>query len=148
MFLSAGKVEGELAGKIALVASTDIHDYGKELVKSLCIKAGAEVFDLGTYVTVEEIIENLLETESKVVIISTYNGIALSFAKDLIAALEENDMQDVVLIMGGLLNENMDGSQLAVDVTAELNALGVNCDNQMETIVPTIKKIYEGTYLK
>ncbi|MBR5534620.1 MAG: cobalamin-dependent protein [Ruminiclostridium sp.] len=146
MFLSAGKVEGELSGKIALIGSTDIHDYGKELVKSLCNKAGAEVFDLGTYVTVEEIIENLLETESKVVIVSTYNGIALSFAKDLITALEENEMTDVVLIMGGLLNENLDGSQLAVDVTQELCALGVNCDNQMETIVPTIKKIYEGTY--
>jgi len=97
-------------------------------------------------VTVEEIIENLLETESKVVIVSTYNGIALSFAKDLIASLKENDMEDVVLIMGGLLNENLDGSQLAVDVTEELKALGVNCDNQIETIVPTIKKIYEGTY--
>lgn len=148
MFRSAGQVEGELEGKIVLVGATDIHDYGKELVKSLCNKAGAKVFDLGTYITVEEIIENLLETESKVVVISTYNGIALSFAQALAEALKDNGMEDVVIIMGGLLNENRDGSQLAEDVTQELRALGVNSDNIMENTVPTIKKIYEGTYQK
>jgi len=93
----------------------------------------------------EEIIENLLETESKVVVISTYNGIALSFAQALTEALKDNGMEDVVVIMGGLLNENRGGSQLAEDVTKEFRALGVNSDNIMENTVPTIKKIYEET---
>lgn len=148
VFASAGNIERELEGMKVLVGTTDIHDYGKEMVKSLLNVAGAEVFDLGTYVTSQEIIENILETESKVVIISTYNGIALSFAKELVNLLNKNGMDDVVVIMGGLLNENMDGSMLAVDVVEDVKALGINCDNRMETIVPTVKKIYMGEYTK
>lgn len=146
VFAGVGNVERELEGTKVVIGSTDIHDYGKEMLKSICSTAGAHVFDLGTYVTTEEIIENLLETESKVVLISTYNGIALSFAKELTSLLQENGMDDVVVIMGGLINENIDGSQLAVDVTDEVKSLGIICDNKMEEIVPTIKKIYAGEY--
>lgn len=148
VFASAGHIERELEGMKVLVGTTDIHDYAKEMIKSLCNVAGADVFDLGTYVTAQEITENILETESKVVIISTYNGIALSFAKELVKLLNQNGMGDVVVMMGGLLNENMDGSMLAVEVTEDVKALGINCDNRMETIVPTIKKIYMGEYTK
>ena len=112
------------------------------MVKSLCAVAGADIFDLGTYVTPREIVENILETESRAVVISTYNGIALSFARDLMQRLKESGMEDTLIIMGGLLNENMDGSQLAVDVTEDLRALGINADNVMEQIVPVIAKAY------
>lgn len=148
VFASTGHIERELEGMKVLVGTTDIHDYGKEMIKSLLNVAGANVFDLGTYVTAQEIIENILETESKVVIISTYNGIALSFSKELVKLMDKNGMDDVVIIMGGLINENMDGSMLAVDVTEDVKTLGINCDNKMETIVPTIKKIYMGEYIK
>lgn len=146
VFAGVGNVERELEGTKVVIGSTDIHDYGKEMVKSICNAAGAHVFDLGTYVSAEEIIENLLETESKVVLISTYNGIALSFAKELTSLLQVNGMDDVVVIMGGLINENIDGSQLAMDVTDEVRSLGVICDNKMEEIVPIIKQIYSGEY--
>ena len=146
IFASAGSVERELEGKKVLLGSTDIHEYGKEIVKSLLNVAGAKVFDLGTYVTVQEIIENLLETECKVVVISTYNGIALSFAKELVKLIKENRMDDVKIIMGGLINENKDGSMLAMDVTEEVRALNINCDNKIETTVSTIKKIYDREY--
>ena len=142
LFRSVGKVEGALEGLPVVVASTDIHDYGKELVKSLCAKAGANVFDLGTYVTPAEIVENLLETESRAVAVSTYNGIALSFARELTAALANAGLEDVLVIMGGLLNENLDGCQLAEDVTGQLRALGINADNRMEGIVPAVRRAY------
>lgn len=144
LYVKAGHIERELEGMNVLICSTDIHEYGKEMAKSLLNVAGANVFDIGTYITEQEIIDNILETESKVVIISTYNGIALSFAKQLVQLLNNNGMNDVIIIMGGLINENMDGSMLAVDVTEDVKALGINCDNQLETIVPTIKKIYLG----
>ena len=144
IFLSAGKIAGELAEKKVIVGATDIHDYGKEMVKSILNTADAKVFDIGSYVTVDEIIENLLETEAKVVMISTYNGIALTFGTELCNKLEENKMEDVLVIIGGLLNENMDGSQLAVDVTNEMRELGINCDNDMGKIVTTIKEHYDA----
>jgi hypothetical protein len=41
--------------------------------------------------------------------------------------------------MGGLLNENLDDSELAVDVTDKLKELGVNADNKAEGIIGVIK---------
>lgn len=143
VFQCAGNIDAKLEGIKVMVGSTDIHDYGKDMVKSLCNVAGATVFDIGTYITPQEIIDHALETESKVVIISTYNGIALSFGKEVVRLIKENDM-DLHVIMGGLLNENKDGSQIAVDVTEDLNELNINTDNQMDLIVDAIADIYKA----
>lgn len=40
--------------------------------------------------------------------------------------------------MGGRLNEAMDGSDVPIDVTDKLVAMGVNADNSLDTIVETI----------
>ncbi|MFR5880493.1 MAG: cobalamin B12-binding domain-containing protein [Cloacibacillus evryensis] len=123
------------------MGSTDIHDYGKEIVKTILTKAGAAVFDLGNYVTPEDVVETLIETEARAVALSTYNGIALSYARELTEKMNEAGTE-AVLILGGLLNENTEGGSLAVDVTEELKSLGVNCDNDMDKIVSTVKEIY------
>jgi methylmalonyl-CoA mutase cobalamin-binding domain/chain len=136
-------VSGSLSGMKVIVGTTDIHDYGKEIVKAIALKAGADVFDLGTYATPGEIIETVIETESRAILISTYNGIALSYAKELVEGLRKKNL-DAKLILGGLINENQDGGSLAVDVTDAVRALGVNCDNNPETIVDTIRSIYLG----
>ncbi|MCD7877605.1 MAG: cobalamin-dependent protein [Cloacibacillus porcorum] len=136
-----GEIEAELSGEKVLVGSTDIHDYGKEIVKAILTKAGATVFDLGNYVTPEEVVDTLIETEAKAVALSTYNGIALSYAKELTEKMRESGTE-ATLILGGQLNENMEGGSLAVDVTEELRALGVNCDNDMDKILSVVKSIY------
>ena len=136
-----GEIEAELSGEKVLVGSTDIHDYDKEIVKAILTKAGAAVFDLGNYVTPEEVVDTLIETEAKAVALSTYNGIALSYAKELTEKMRESGTE-ATLILGGQLNENMEGGSLAVDVTEELRALGVNCDNDMDKIISVVKSIY------
>jgi len=40
--------------------------------------------------------------------------------------------------MGGLINENQDGSDVPVDVSKEVAALGVNCTNKAEQLVSDI----------
>jgi methylmalonyl-CoA mutase cobalamin-binding subunit len=142
IFTSLGKVDGQLDGLKVIVGATDIHIYGKDLVKALCSVANATVFDIGSYITAQEIIDNVLETESKVVLISTYNGIALSFSKELVELLKENGLDDVQVFIGGQINENQDGSSLAVDVSEEIRALGVNADNDMTTLIASIRKVY------
>lgn len=131
-------IEGSLTGSKVIVGSTDVHEFGKEIVKNVLLKADASVFDLGTSVTVSEIIDTVIESESTVILMSTFNGIALSFAQELLAALKEKNL-DVHVVMGGLLNENKDGSDLPVDVTEDLVKLGVNCDNDAEKLIDTIK---------
>lgn len=133
----------QLAGMNVVVGSTDIHDYGKEMIKTLFLRAGAHVFDLGAYVTAQEVVDNVMETESAVVAISTYNGIALSFGRELMRRLEEAGCA-TFCIFGGLLNENRNGGLLAEDVSEELRALGINCDNDMEKVIPAILRHYGG----
>jgi methylmalonyl-CoA mutase cobalamin-binding domain/chain len=138
-----GDIDKRLTGKKVIVGATDIHDYGKEIVKTILAKAGATVFDLGNYVTPSEIIETIIETEAKAIVMSTYNGIALSYAKEVVDEIEKAGL-DSKLILGGLLNENMDGESLAVDVTDKIKELGVNCDNNMDTVIESVEAIYNA----
>jgi hypothetical protein len=41
-----GNIDRRLVGKKVIVGATDIHDYGKEVIKTIVAKAGATVFDL------------------------------------------------------------------------------------------------------
>ncbi len=131
-------IEESLAGYNVIVGSTDVHEFGKEIVKNVLLKAGATVFDLGASVPVSEIVDTVIESESNIVIMSTFNGIALSFAKELQDALKEKNL-DVHLIMGGLLNEVRDANGLPEDVTEELVSMGINCDNKAELLIDTIR---------
>ena len=47
----------------------------------------------------------------------------------------------VPFIMGGRLNEPMDGNDVPVDVSEKLNALGINTDNDMQKIVDYLKDV-------
>lgn len=130
-------LEGSLDGYRVIVGSTDVHQFGKEIVKSILTKAGATVFDLGSNVPTSEIFDTMVETQSRHIVISTFNGIALSYAEELVSGLHQRGL-DALVIMGGLLNENRDGSDLAVDVTDDLRQLGVQCDNVAEKLVEVI----------
>ncbi|WP_195540003.1 cobalamin-dependent protein [Eubacterium maltosivorans] len=131
-------LEGALQDVNVIIGSTDGHEFGKEIVKSILLQAGANVFDLGKSVPVQDILDTMIESESRFVVMSSFNGIALSFAREMLEGLEKSGM-DAHLIMGGLLNENKDGSDLAVDVSDDLRALGVSCDNNAEGLVDTIR---------
>lgn len=123
-----------LSGINVIVGSTDVHEFGKEICKSIILEAGGTVFDLGSTVSTEEIVDAIRETESKVILISTFNGIALTYAKELMDVFKINGITAKV-IMGGLINETQDGSDLPLDVSEEVAALGINCSNQAECLV-------------
>ena len=134
---------GPLAGITAVVDSTDVHEFGKEVIRNYLRKAGAQVFDLGTSVAISEIVDNLIETGSKVLCMSTYNSMAYSFARDLLKALKENGLEDSHVLMGGRLNEAMDGSDVPIDVTDKLTAMGINTDNDIDTIAQVIASYFD-----
>ena len=97
------------------------------------------MFDLGTSVPISEISDTLIETGSNIICMSTYNGMAYSFARDLKKALDDAGFTDVHMLFGGRLNEAMDGSDVPVDVTDKLRAMGINADNDIDTIIDTIR---------
>lgn len=134
----SGLDEEPLKGVNVIIGSTDVHEFGKEICGNVLTKAGANVFDLGTNVAVEVLGDTVIETESQAVLISTYNGIAYSFADAMVKQFKEKNI-DVPIIMGGVLNEPMDGSDLPVDVADKLEAMGINVDNDINKIVSYLK---------
>lgn len=137
----SGISEKPLEGVKIVIAATDVHEFGKQIVKDILDEAGATVFDLGTAVSTDEIMDSLVETGSKVVFVSTYNGIAYSYGKELKDKLQESDFGDVGVSMGGLLNEDLDGDELAEDVTDKLKDMGIYADNKAEESVNIVKKM-------
>lgn len=133
-------IDNSLKGYRVVVGSTDVHEFGKEIVKNVLIKSGATVFDLGSNVSAQEIFDTLIETESKYIVMSTFNGIALSYATEVVEGLKSRGL-DARLIMGGLLNECKDGSDLPIDVSEELRNMGVNCDNVAENLIEVIRSV-------
>lgn len=127
-----------LRGINVIVGSSDVHEFGKEVVKNVLSKAGANTFDLGTSVAIAEIIATVTESGSKIVCISTYNGMAYSFGKALITALEEAGMDHVKVLMGGRLNEAIDGSDVPIDVRDKLIELGISVDNDIDKLVDAV----------
>jgi len=134
-----GDISRNLEGVKIVLASSDQHEFGKDLVKGVLHSAGAKVFDLGFTVAPFEIADALIETESKVLLVSTHNGFAYSYAKEVVDEMEKSGIKDIFIIMGGLLNENPEGGILAVDVSDKLIGLGINADNDIDTMVDTIK---------
>ena len=132
-------VDKPLAGVNIVLGSTDVHEFGKEVIGGYLRGAGANVFDLGTSVPISEISDTLIETGSNIICMSTYNGMAYSFARDLKKALDDAGFTDVHMLFGGRLNEAMDGSDVPVDVTDKLRAMGINADNDIDTIIDTIR---------
>lgn len=130
--------EAPLRGINVVVGSTDVHEFGKEVIRNVLREAGATVFDLGVAVSISEIADTLVETGSNIVCMSTYNGMAYSFGRDLLAALKDAELGDTHVVMGGRLNEAMDGSDVPIDVTDKLVKMGINADNDIEKIVGTV----------
>lgn len=142
------KMEGldakPLSGINVVLGATDIHVFGKEVIKKILLVAGANVFDLGDATPVEEFADTLIETGSKFLVVSTYNGMAYSFAKAMMEKLKELHLDDVKFLMGGRLNEAMEGSDLPEDVSDRLAAFGINVDNDAEAIVNTIRGYWDS----
>lgn len=132
-----------LEGVKVVICSTDVHEFGKEIVGSILKKAGATIYDIGTDASPTEIAETVIETDSKFVAVSTYNGIALTFGKRTLEALEKYSLE-VPVFMGGILNENLENGSLPVDVTDQLKELGILCSGQADEIVVMIKEILSG----
>lgn len=129
-----------LNGLKVVLCATDIHEFGKVIVGTVLRRSDATVFDIGRDVGPAEAAEMALETDSHVILVSSYNGIAKTYAKSLLAEISKLGINAEVF-MGGLLNENEEGGNIPVDVTEELSAMGIHCVKEAETLPEEIKRV-------
>lgn len=135
----AGRREEEaIRGMKVLVTSTDVHEFAPFLLASTLAAVGAEVIDFGINRDPEDIVKAVVETDADAVAISTHNGVARSFGQLLVRELGAAGLGEVPVFMGGVLNEDVDGSEVPRDVSADLNATGIQTPGTIDRLVDAL----------
>ena len=84
----------------------DGHDRGAKVVARALRDAGMEVIYMGIRQTPEMIAEAALQEDVDVVGLSILSGAHLELFPRVVAALEERDVQDVLLFCGGIIPQD------------------------------------------
>lgn len=86
------------------VVGNDIHVVANRLIEISLQERGFEVFNLGVNTYLEEFIDAVIETDSKILLISSLNGEAEGWCRDLLFLKEKYDLRDIVFVIGGNLS--------------------------------------------
>ncbi|MGC1166943.1 MAG: cobalamin-dependent protein [Solirubrobacterales bacterium] len=130
--------ERAVRGMKVLVTSTDVHEFAEFLLSSALGAIGTEVIDFGINRDPEDIVKAVIETDADAIVVTTHNGVARSFGQRLVRELAVAHARDVPVFMGGVLNEDVDGSEIPIDVSADLNASGIKTPGTIDRLVDAL----------
>ena len=104
--LAKSGVKGATKGPIVIATvKGDIHDIGKNIVRSLLENYGFEVIDLGRDVAPETIVDTVLETGCRLVGLSALMTTTVGAMAETIAALKATDPEIKTFVGGAVLTE-------------------------------------------
>jgi methylmalonyl-CoA mutase cobalamin-binding domain/chain len=127
--------QDSIRGMKVLVTSTDVHEFAEFLLSSALAAVGTDVIDFGVNRDPEDIVKAVIETDADAVAITTHNGVARSFGQRLMSELQSAGAGSVPVFMGGVLNEDVDGSEIPIDVRDDLNANGIGTPGTIDRLV-------------
>jgi methylmalonyl-CoA mutase cobalamin-binding domain/chain len=127
-----------LEGMKVIVTSTDVHEFAEFLLASALAAVGVDVIDFGINRDPEDIVKAVIETDADAVVVTTHNGVARSFGERLVGELGGTSSRGIPVFMGGVLNEDIDGSEIPIDVRADLNATGIETPGTIEALVEAL----------
>lgn len=130
-----------LRGRRILVSSTDVHAFAEFLLVSSLESVGARVTDFGINRDPEDIVKAAVETDAEVLVVTTHNGVARSFGSLLRQELEVAGLGHRPIYMGGVLNEDIDGSEVPVDVRQDLREMGILLPDSINDLVQDIARV-------
>jgi methylmalonyl-CoA mutase cobalamin-binding subunit len=128
----------KMQGKQFLLASSDVHEHAIGALAQLLGEAGAEVINLGAEQTPQDLVNQLIRQSADAVLLSTHNGMALEYARELKSAMESNQIA-LPVVLGGVLNQKVDDAPLPVPVIEDLKQLGFH----PATSLPHLTKLLE-----
>ncbi len=110
----------------ACIAATDVHEYGKILLEQVLNRIDLTLIDGGVSSDPDHVAEEALKNNASFIAISTYNGVALDYIKELQIEMKIRNLQ-LPIFIGGRLNHIKDGdsTSLPVDVSGDLQNIGV-----------------------
>ncbi len=85
------------------VVGNDIHVVANRLIDISLEERGFEVFNLGVNTYLEEFMDAVIETDADVLLISSLNGEAEGWCRDLYILKDSYDFDSVVFMIGGNL---------------------------------------------
>lgn len=86
------------------VVGNDIHVVANRLIDISLQARGFEVFNLGVNTYLEEFIDAVVETDADILLISSLNGEAEGWCRELQFLRAEYALRDVVFVIGGNLS--------------------------------------------
>jgi methylaspartate mutase sigma subunit len=86
------------------VVGNDIHVVANRLIDISLQERGFEVFNLGVNTYLEEFVDAVIETDADVLLISSLNGEAEGWCRDLGILKNKFDLSQVVFMIGGNLS--------------------------------------------
>ena len=113
----------KMRGLRLLLASTDVHEHAIGALAQLLSEAGAEIIYLGAEQTPQDLIACLAIETVDALLLSTHNGMALDYARQLKSAMDARDLR-LPVVIGGVLNQKVAHQALPVPVFEELTGLG------------------------
>lgn len=99
--LVTGDGSGAKARMILCTVKDDLHDIGKNIVRSMLEAGGFEVLDLGIDVPADKIVETAKAENIKIVALSGVLTLAIDSMKHTVDAFKAAGLDDVKIIIGG-----------------------------------------------
>ncbi len=81
----------------------DGHDRGAKIIARALRDAGMEVIYTGLHQTPEQIVETIIQEDAQAVGLSVLSGAHMTLVPRIVALLEEQGIDDVVVIVGGTI---------------------------------------------
>lgn len=127
-------------GLRACVGTSDVHEHGKYLVEHALQGLGVGIIDGGVAVDPEVLVQKAIDSAADFIAISTYNGVALKYCRQVMDVLRERG-SSMPVIAGGKLNEIPQDSNtgLPVDVTESIREIGVLPCRSLDEMLPLIR---------
>jgi methylmalonyl-CoA mutase cobalamin-binding subunit len=127
------------SGLKVCVGASDVHEHGKMLIDQVLAELGLDVIDGGTSVDPRDLVARATAGGVDVVAVSTHNGIALRYAREVLDAMVRAGVA-LPLCIGGRLNQVPDDSNsgLPIDVAGDIEALGALACPTPERLIKTL----------
>ncbi len=111
------KLEGADTKKVLVIGSVegDVHDIGKNLVKTMMSAVGFEAIDLGKDVPIEDFIKTAAEKKADVVSVSTLMTSTMDNVGKVVTGLQSQGIRDKVKVIVG-------GAPITPDFAQEIGA--------------------------
>ena len=116
----------------------DIHDRGLTLIASRCKDAGFEVV-YASYSQPEEVVKMAVQEDVDVIGMSFFTSAYEAHLPKVMQGLKENDMNDVMVVLGGVIPDE-DHDMLKANGVKEIYGAGSDVNQFIELVKTEVRK--------